>query len=139
MLDETIWDLLWTDRALAACVTSQLVGVGSRCKAIETLCKARNLSKEVRAPFKQLKNDSFSVSDWRNRWVHDVWFLEVISGKAAQFRAMPVVDPRYGQQEIAIDDINETIRRIHGLQTLAIQAGNAVRVELASPLLEKST
>ena len=136
ILDETIWSLLQAQRELIACVTSQILGVGQRCNAIDLLARTRGIGDEFRKPFRQLKQDSFSVGDWRNRIVHDAWLFEIISGKPAQFRAMPTVDPRFGAQEISEEEISETLGKIHSLQSRAIEASFKLSVELSS-LLEK--
>ncbi len=126
ILDLAIWDMLGTRPEQAACVTSQIMGVGPRCHAVALLGVQLNVPKDVLKLFKALRSDSFSVADWRNRWVHDPWYHEVPSGKVFQFRAMPAVDPRYGQHEISEEEVKETISRIKALQETALKARAAL-------------
>ena len=138
ILDETIWDLLRADKALAACVTSQLLAVGQRCNAIDLLGRARGISDNFRRPYRQLRQDAFSVADRRNRIVHDAWLFEMVSGKPHQFRAMPVADPKFGPQEISEDEISDTLSKIYDLQSRAVEAGTNIN-QAFSILLKKQT
>jgi len=137
ILDMTIWDLLsWKTTGLTgslmASVTSQILGVNPRCKAIAALGAARGLQDSLLKPFRKLKADAFAVAEWRARWVHDPWYMETGSGTPAQFRAMPEVDPRYGIQDIGHDELGRTIEEIKSLQEQATKLRSAVLVALAA-------
>jgi hypothetical protein len=118
ILDTTIWNLLNIQHMLAACVTSQIMGVGPRCKAIITLGHARNLPDECMKPYGRLMGDSYKHADWRARYIHDLWFTET-PDIAKQFRAMPYIDKRFGEQEIDKADIQKLLIAIKSLQTRA--------------------
>jgi hypothetical protein len=119
ILDTTIWGLLGANEELAACVTSQIMGIGPRCKAILTLGFARNLHEKILAPFRKLMNDSYSTADCRARFVHDPWFVQAGTEGASQFRAMPYVDMRFGKQDIDKREVETTIKKIRDLQNRA--------------------
>ncbi len=80
-----------------ACITSQIMGVGPRCKVIILLAEVAGLSeKDVRKPARALMGKSYKVADLRARFVHDPWYTELGTNRTMQFRAMPYSDPAYG-------------------------------------------
>jgi len=119
ILDTTIWGLLGASQELTACVTSQIMGVGPRCKAIETLCCARELDESVKQPFRKLMSDSYDLSERRNRAVHDFWVVEAKPDKASQFRAMAYKDKRFGLVEVGRSEIEELLTNIRIFQERA--------------------
>jgi hypothetical protein len=130
ILDTTIWNLLDIDHVFAACVTSQVMGIGPRCKTIITLIAARNISDKLIKPYRSFMGDSDAPADWRNRFVHDPWITETTEG-AKQFRAMPYVDPRFGEQEIDRQELQKLLATIKGLQTRASDLHEKVVAALA--------
>jgi hypothetical protein len=119
ILDTTIWGLLGTSEELTACVTSQIMGVGPRCKAIMTLGFARKVPENTLTPYRKLMGASHTTADWRARFVHDPWYIEAGSEDASQFRAMPYVDMRFGKHDIDKTELEATIQRIRDLQNRA--------------------
>jgi hypothetical protein len=137
ILDLTILDLTGLRPELAACVTSQILGVGPRCKAISSLLLSQSYDKKLAKGFRSLAGDSYSVADWRARFVHDPWYLKIDHAgeqTATQFRAMPSIDPRYGFCEITKDEMDQTITAIKDLQATA----NGLREAVLSELRERS-
>jgi hypothetical protein len=131
-LDLSIWAMLDASPDQAACITSQMMGVGPRCNAIQLLGALHSVPDECLKSFRQLKNDSYSVADRRARWVHDTWYLESPPGKVSQFRAMPMADPRHGQQDIASQQVEDTITEIKKLQDRATLARGKLVAELGA-------
>jgi hypothetical protein len=123
ILDTTIWGLLGASQELTACVTSQIMGVGPRCKAIETLCCAHELEESVKQPFRKLMSDSYDLSEGRNRAVHDFWVVEAEPDKARQFRAMAYKDKRFGLVEVSKTEIEELLKNIKTFQERASKLG----------------
>ena len=116
-----------------ACVTSQIMGVGPRCKVIILLgghCRLDN--KTLLKPFRTLMSDSYTVADERARFVHDPWYLDIDSKAPSQFRAMPYSDPVYGFKEIDGAHAVKVIGRIRGLRDRAAALRNAVLGALQS-------
>jgi hypothetical protein len=84
-------------RRVLRCITSQILGVNPRCKAIEMLLLTETLDTEgsISKAYRSLSSESFKSADWRARFVHDPWYLKVspsAAETATQFRAMPTVD-----------------------------------------------
>jgi hypothetical protein len=122
-----------------ACVTSQILGVAPRCRAIQSLAKHCRLSKtKILDPFKKLMGKSFTVGELRNRFVHDPWYMDIDTRAAAQFRAMPHSDPSYGYKEITKEEAEKTIKEIKKLQDWASDLRGEVRAELQASA-EKQT
>lgn len=125
-LDLIIWNLLGTSQSEAACVTSQIMGVGPRCKAIINLVRFHGLPPEIEKALRRFMSDSFSAAEWRARWIHDPWYIETGTNNPGQFRAMPYIDPRYGHQDISQDELIETLAHIRELRDRA----NGLRQEI---------
>jgi hypothetical protein len=132
MLDLIIWHLAsWRAAGLGsnvvACITSQIMGVGPRCKVIITLGRIYLLDdKKVLQPFRTLMGQSYTLADKRARVVHDPWYLDVASKEPSQFRAMPYSDPHYGQKDITEQEVEALIGEIRALQTTAGHLRNVV-------------
>ena len=136
ILDLVIWDLV-AYRAgglgsnVVACITSQIMGVGPRCKAIVSLGSIYHLSeKKVLKPIRTLMGDLYVVADERARVIHDPWYMDKDSKVPAQFRAMPYSDKRYGLKDINDKEIEATITKIKALQVRASDLRNVVLSEL---------
>jgi hypothetical protein len=76
--------------------------------------------------------DSFPVAEWRARWIHDPWYVEVGSDRPSQFRAMPNADKRYGIHEMTQAEIDRTINEIRHLQDRAFEMRLAILDALAA-------
>jgi hypothetical protein len=101
ILDLIIWKLADIHDKHGACITSHVFGVNPRCKAIGALGASR-LSANLLKKFRQLASDSFAVADLRARILHDPWYIEQVSGKTGQFKAMPASDLQYGIQWMSL-------------------------------------
>jgi hypothetical protein len=139
ILDLTIWELTGLRPEVAACITSQILGVNPRCKAIQMLLLTERLDadRSISKAYRSLSSESFNAADWRARFVHDPWYLKVSPSGAetpTQFRAMPFVDPRYGFCEITTEEIDKTITKIKDLQSTA----NALHERVLSVLHGKA-
>jgi hypothetical protein len=120
ILDLTIWDLAGVKREAGACITSQIMGVGPRCKAIIALGFMNNVPDQpILKGFRELMSTSYGAADDRNRIVHDPWFLDQGSNQPGQFRRMPYQDFHYGVVDVSKKEIDETIEKIRKLQKKA--------------------
>lgn len=136
-LDVIIWKLLsWGTTGLPdklmASVTSQIMGVNPRCKVIEALGRAHKIDDAILKKVRRLKNDSFSVADWRNRWVHDPWYSDKDTDEPSQFRAMPPIDPQYGLCDIKEDEVERTISETRALKERTVKLLNKIQDALRS-------
>jgi hypothetical protein len=129
-LDVAIWELAGVRPKKGACITSQIMGVGPRCRVIIMLCTVVGLSESLKVGYKALLNDSYAVAELRARVVHDPWFTSERSDDAAQFRAMPWADKHYGLRTITQEDIEKTIVKIRCLCDRAKDLRISVRDEL---------
>ena len=117
--DMTIWELCNINSLYAACITSQIMGVGPRCKVILNLLRVRGFDAETVKRYRRLMADSYEWADRRARIIHDPWYLEAGENKPAQFRAMPCADQRFGFCEVKEDEILGLLKRIKDLQITA--------------------
>ncbi|MEX0802024.1 MAG: hypothetical protein WD688_01695 [Candidatus Binatia bacterium] len=117
LFDLIIWKMLGTDSARGACVTAQVMSAFGRCKAIVALLThhQQKTGKDMSGLIDkttELMNKSSSLSDRRNRIVHDPWYVITANDAPAQFRAMPHKDHRFGIHPIDATAISETLTDI---------------------------
>lgn len=129
-LDLIIWHLADIHMQVGACMTSQIMGVGPRCKAIHLLGLTEGLSEELLRSVRKLMSDSYSIADQRARVIHDPWYSDRGTGIASQFKAMPYSDPRLGFIEVTKEEIEYVLKGIAGLQFRAHLLRNKITVEL---------
>ena len=136
-LDLIIWDLASFNVGglganVVACITSQIMGVGPRCRVIGALLANHQVhSKAVLKALNKLKN-THGYADDRARVIHDPWWIETGSKTPAQFRAMPASDPYYGYRDISKERIEEVVTDIRSLQHQAALLRESVHYELES-------
>jgi hypothetical protein len=98
-MDQLIWHLLGTNQALGACVTSQMISVHPRLRALRSLADLWNLSEPIRARLTRFTTEAEDMSTKRNRTIHDkrlvmastkeVVRFEITAGKTLKFAPMP--------------------------------------------------
>jgi hypothetical protein len=111
-LDLIIWDMLPIDRATASCVTGQFLGIAPRFRAIAALCGEMGLPKELEEAATKLMNRTFTLSDERNRIVHDPWFGWGRTRDAKQFRSRTNKNENFGLVPVKRAEILRTIQSI---------------------------
>ncbi|HEY0104490.1 MAG TPA: hypothetical protein VGB91_00290 [Rhizomicrobium sp.] len=131
ILDGIIWSLAGMNPVRGACITSQIMGVGPRCKVIVSLGRLfhgteRILDEKTSKAFKTLMSDSYPVADYRARIVHDPWYFETIQNEPGQFKSMPYSDPRYGFVAVTKEEVERTLKGIRNLKTRATELGSLV-------------
>ena len=67
MLDNLIWDLAGLDGFTGACITAQFVAPHPRFRALNALCKNRNLPEHLIRRLNRLRGDTDSVYEKRSR------------------------------------------------------------------------
>jgi hypothetical protein len=129
ILDAIIWKLAGTGQNKAACITSQIMGVGPRCKAIHNLCKLHGLQASTLKKIRALMSDSYPIADLRARVVHDPWYIDTGTESPGQFRAMPYSDPQYGHLDISKMEIEATLIAIHKIRDQATNLRKQIHAE----------
>lgn len=114
-----------------ACVTSQIMGVGPRCRAIVSLAHYLGMDEQkVQKPYRVFMGASYVIAEERARFVHDPWYIATDTKSPAQMRSMPNSDPRYGFFTVNKDDFAQTLSDISNLQHRASILSAAVQSEL---------
>ena len=75
LVDRAIWKLVHVEQPVVACLTSQFNGVFPRMNALISLIALFKLSEEAEKQFKKLNGDLGSLSNLRNRIIHDPRFV----------------------------------------------------------------
>jgi len=134
-LDVTIWALAKMPMLIAPCLTSQLMGVGARCRAIILLAGVSGISEETKKKYRSLMSKAHDAGDLRNRIVHDPWYMKMAEREPTQFRAMPYssnprVAPHFGPQEVTEAEIMDALAKIRVLKKSAVDLHVIVGGEL---------
>ena len=132
ILDLTIWKLSGMPENVSACITSQIMGVPGRCNAVMNLARLREVTEKELQPYRSLKGDSYTISELRNRVVHDAWYAQMPAGTPMQFKAMPFSDPQHGYKEVSQSEIDYAIEKIRGLQERAYKHQNDILERIAT-------
>lgn len=74
-IDQEIWWLsgLTKEPLIGACITNEIVSVHTKLKILANLCRARDASPHLLKKANKFNNELYSVSDQRNRAIHDPW------------------------------------------------------------------
>lgn len=118
LLDILIWQLADVDAQAGACITAQIPGTFGRFKAVIALLTfhQQRTNKDLKpliGKATELSNKANVPGEGRHRTVHDPWYEYPYSAdQTAQFRAMPHKDPKYGIQEVDLEDIKSNLEDI---------------------------
>ena len=85
--DEAIWELLQAEPALSACVTGQMMGLRPRFNAIKGILKLHQRPSNDISRIDRLLQQSYDLSDQRNRVVHDPWFIHLTTSERHRYVA----------------------------------------------------
>jgi hypothetical protein len=69
----SIWRLAAIDRATGACMTSQILGAGRLLETYIALAKLRDLPSRIVARLHKFQEQTYVLSERRNRLIHDSW------------------------------------------------------------------
>jgi hypothetical protein len=85
--DRAIWILLQVDQQIGACVTSQMASAFHRLNAIASLADERGASEAICKRLTTYAGSISTLSEARNRTVHDARFLGVESSTVSRFQS----------------------------------------------------
>jgi len=85
-VNQSIWELANVEPSVGACLTAQLVTIGSRMRALLALLHFRDAEDELLKEFSRLDNKIEGLGRQRNRWVHD----PVALGRGGELRRIHV-------------------------------------------------
>jgi hypothetical protein len=124
-LDEIIWSLSGMPWPIAASMTGQMVGHFGRYNAIIALLSHYDLGKEIIDLAKKQQGKVSDLAEYRNRIVHDAWYVELDTNEAHQYKSMPKRDTKFGIHRYPTEEIEQLIAKI------------ATRIDAISSLSEK--
>jgi hypothetical protein len=132
LLDRMIWNLLGVDHRLGSLQTNTLVGADQRLLRCLKLGRARPLADEVITRLEAAQVAAADLSEARARILHDPWFVDVASGRTAQFRAAPRKTPTvFGFVEVSPAEVEEVIERQRVLWAEVAALHDAIKVATA--------
>ena len=120
VLDLIIWDMTDGDKGdkiANSCVTGQIMSHFPRFKAILALAEHRGYNKATISEIKSLRDKMFSVSEKRNRIIHDAWVLQIFGEgmkEVGQLKSYTEKDKTFGFSPISETDMLDCINEIRG-------------------------
>lgn len=111
-IDHAIWRLMRTDQAFGACVTSQLVSVHPRSKALLSLLSLYVVADETMGKLNSVLGRAAGFSEKRNRLIHDKRMLRHSTGTVIRFEVSARKDLIFGEQPESVSDLNDFCEQI---------------------------
>lgn len=117
-LDLIIWDLIGSKNELSSCLTAEMMNFRPRFNAIVTLLAYHKIDKQFIDNANKLLKTMYEITDDRNRYTHDAWFLRSTSvgvdkvEEVGQFRTFAVKRRRTGFYPVDNTEILEFIEKI---------------------------
>ncbi|MBI4274004.1 MAG: hypothetical protein HY659_04825 [Rhizobiales bacterium] len=104
-IDYTIWELLSTQQALAACVTAQMISPIPKLNALQSLVRLYQFGEELENRISQFSGSIGGLVERRNRIVHDkrIWYPDTGTVKRIQVTAKSRLT--LGAQPESFDDL----------------------------------
>lgn len=115
ILDQIIWDLAKGDKIANSGITGQIMGHYPRFKIILALAEHRGNDKKIIDKIKEISGAVAGLSDERNRYVHDAWFLQIVSEKVSavgQFKSLSIKSKKVGFKPIKEQDVKKFLGRV---------------------------
>ncbi len=144
VLDIIIWNLAEVQPHLGACLTAQMMGHAPRCDAIIALATYRKFPPDLIDEVDNFKNSLFSVSNPRNRIIHDPWIAiatadsEGRSVESGQYKSMARKELKCGANKADIDAIQKLIEKIQQKRDDASELRNKINAALINAKLSPS-
>jgi hypothetical protein len=113
IINQAIWELANVEVGVGACLTAQIVIIGSRMRALLSLLDYRGASESNLKLLRKLTRDIEGLGRQRNRWVHDPASLETDTGilKRVNVTADQRLDFKFYQTNIReMDRLHADIR-----------------------------
>lgn len=111
-LDVIIWDLARHDPPVLACITAQIHGVAGRYAAIMALAAHRGAPERVLKKIRGQGGDAGKIGEFRNRFVHDAWFVERTTKVAGRFRKASKKEPGFGISAQDLKAVDVFVREV---------------------------
>lgn len=115
ILDLIIWDLTKGETVANSCITNQIMSAFPRFKAILALAEHRGHSETALAKIRSLRGKMQEISDERNRYVHDAWFIQTSGqdmSEVGQFKSYSEKNKSFGFSPITEAEIIRCIDKI---------------------------
>lgn len=132
LIDTSIWELARVLPVTGACITGQMVGTYPRYLALYQLAMLCELQASIIKEIKRQMEVANSVSDRRNRAVHDPWYVEELTGEPHQFRGRTKKDPTFGPQPVGIAKLRDDLTFIRQHKERAQLLHNSIWTALRS-------
>lgn len=117
-LDQIIWDLSEGSVEALSCTTVQIMSHYPRFKAIKSLARYRGHSDALISDVNKTAGDIQNLSDKRNRYIHDAWFLQTSGdqegniNEIGQFKSLSAQNKKFGFHPISETEMTDFIRDI---------------------------
>jgi hypothetical protein len=106
-IDHIIWHLMRTDQAFGACVTSQMISIHPRSKALLALLSLYEVPLPRMEELKSVLGRAAGLSETRNRLIHDKRLLKPSTGEVIRFEVSAKKDLIFAEQPESVGSLNK--------------------------------
>jgi len=111
-IDHAIWKLLRTPQAFGACVTSQMVSIHPRTKALMSLLSLYDVSDVLVKNLSSVLGTAAGLSEIRNRLIHDKRMIRHPSDEVVRFEVSARSNLIFADKTETVDELNEFILKV---------------------------
>ena len=106
-IDHIIWHLMRTDQAFGACVTSQMISIHPRSKALLALLSLYEVPLPRMEELKSVLGRAAGLSETRNRLIHDKRLLKPSTGEVIRLEVSAKKDLIFAEQPESVGSLNK--------------------------------
>ena len=114
-IDELIWELARLEPEQGACLTAQFPTVAARFNALIALARTQHINDKDIERLNTIRNRSDSLTEKRNRLVHDPWFYGWDTKASYRLQKTAKAKLIYRYDIVTKDEINEMHNKIKQL------------------------
>ena len=131
-LDQLIWQLLQIPQALGACVTSQMIGLGPRIRALRSLVHLWEVSQHLANKLGKFEGETAPLVDKRNRAIHDKRLINWKTQEVVRFQVTAKGKLVFEQKPESIALLSRLRSDIYAAIDRFATIRNQIRDEIAS-------
>jgi len=114
-IDHAIWALLNIPQALGACVTSQMVSIHPRNKALMSLLNLFDIDDHLTKDLSSVLGRAAGLSEIRNRLIHDKRLVRARAGEVVRFEVNAKNNLIFTDQSESVKDLGEFTTKIESI------------------------
>jgi hypothetical protein len=111
-INEAIWELANTAVGPGACITTQIIALGSRTRALIALVSYRHGDKDLIKNLNIFSDNAEGLARQRNRYVHDTAYIGLDTGKLKRLEIKTEKELSFKYEEIDLKEMDSLVEKI---------------------------